>query len=167
MIMHAPLKWILWLLPLVWFTGCSAAPETNEVEKEVLATLITDYQLEYHEKDDQGRVIDLRLEGDRFDNDAMEYVRKFKMLIGLSLMRSSVTDAGMEKIQELKRLQRINLVSTAVTDLGLSYLEKMPSLQNVWLLETKTLTARGIDSLKSAVPGINVHVMNEPNKSTK
>jgi len=62
-------------------------------------------------------------------------------------------------------MERITLVGTKVTNRGLKALGKMPSLQQVWLDESKQLTSGGIAALQSMLPGVNVHVMNGPDKN--
>lgn len=152
----------LWAMALVG--GCGRAPEAN-LETAALSALLTEFKLEYHEKDEKGRVIDLRLEGPQFDDKALAHVARFPELEGLSLARSAVTDAGLEKLPVLKNLERITLIGTKVTNRGLKALGKMPSLQQVWLDESKQLTSSGIAALQAMLPGVNVHVMNRPDKN--
>jgi len=151
-------------LMLALVGGCGKAPEANP-ESAALNALLTEFKLEYHKKDEKGRVIDLRLEGPQFDDKALAHVAKFPELEGLSLARSAVTDAGLEKLPVLKNLERITLVGTKVTNRGLKAVGKMPALQQVWLDESKLLTAGGITTLQSMLPGVNVHVMNRPEKN--
>ncbi len=137
-------------------------PDPTIVEKDALAALETDYKLSYHKKNPEGRIIDMRLEGRQFDDAAIEHVRKCKLLDGLSLNGSSVTDNGMDKLQDLQRLTHIAFVNTGITDRGLSYLENIPTLRDIWLTENNRLTPTGIECLKKAVRGIRIHVMGRP-----
>ena len=126
-----------------------------------MAILEKDYDFKNYKIDDKGWVIEIRLEKQKYyDDGAMDQVRKFKKLKILSLGWSSVSDAGIDKIQDLKRIENLTIVSTPITDRGLAYLAKMPSLKNVWLTTSDNLTPAGVESLKKAVSGIRVHVMN-------
>ena len=111
---------------------------------------------------DKSRVERVELEGGHVTDEALDEIVKLKFLKELSLARSSVTDAGMLKLRELKRLNHLGITETRVSDVGLKHLESMPSLRYVWVCENDRLTKQGIGSLKRALPGINVYVMNNP-----
>src|SRR5438874_794509 len=72
-------------------------PSDLEREKIALDALTREYNLDYHEKDSDGYVIDLRLQGKQFDDKALDYAIEFKRLIGLSIRGSSITDDGLAK----------------------------------------------------------------------
>jgi hypothetical protein len=151
---------------LYLLAGCSAgSTKKNEVEEMALRSLVDNYKLEFHAKDENGRVIDLRLEGERFDDKALAIAGRFELLEGLSLAGSSVTDAGLESLPPLKNLQRMTIVGTRISDRGLIALGKMPALQNVWLHETPKMTISGVNRLKTRNPGVKIHVLNRPPKS--
>src|SRR5207245_3363223 len=111
--------------------------------------------------DDKLRVVQLDLEGRHVTDDALEEVIKLKYLKHLSLRDSSISDAGLSKLRALKRLEGLGITDTLATDQGLKHLEKMPSLRYVWVCETERLTKQGVASLRRALPGINVYIMNE------
>ncbi len=157
------LCWTAFLSSIV-LAGCSRGPALSAEEKQALAAL-ADYE-PIHEVDDKQRVVQLKLEGKFVTDEALDEARKLRHLRGLSLHNSSVTDVGVAKLKELKRLETLGLVDTSVTDKGLSHLEKMPTLRHVWVNESEKLTAGGIESLKRALPGVGVHVMNRPAKTS-
>jgi hypothetical protein len=102
------------------------------------------------------------LHGAHVDDPALDEVAKLPFLRRLSLNDSSITDSGLLKLRPLKRLENLSLTGTRVTDEGLEQLEKMPSLRNVYVFESEILTARGIESLRKALPNTKVSVMNDP-----
>ena len=71
-------------------------------EAAALKTLIDDYKLEWHKKDENGRVIDVHLEVPRYDDGALGVAGTFLQLEGMSIAWSRITDAGLEKLPVLK-----------------------------------------------------------------
>jgi hypothetical protein len=145
--------------------GCTKADPHPE-ETAALKTLIDDYKLEKHEKDSEGRVNILKLEGPQFDDSALVHAGKFPELRRLSVWKSAITDAGLEKLPVLKNLTNMNIIANGITDRGLLALRKQPSLKDVWLVETERVTAAGMASLKKTNPGVRLHVMNKPKNKT-
>ena len=153
------ISWLGFGLALALAGGCTKA-DPYPAETAALKTLIDDYKLEWHKKDENGRVIDVHLEGARYDDGALAIAGKFPELEGMSIARSGITDDGLEKLPVLKNLQMLNIMARGVTDRGLLALRtKMPSLKDVWLAETDKLTPAGMDSLKKTNPGVRIHVM--------
>lgn len=151
-------------LLLPW--GCSKRLEPREREQASLAALEKGYGLDgkNYRSDDRGWVVELSLDGEQFDDDALEHVKNFKMLRSLSLWKSSVTDSGVAKLQELKRLEKLILVWTKISDHSLSTLANMPSLRYVWLPKTGRLTHAAIDQFKSSGNDVKVWAVNLPPK---
>jgi hypothetical protein len=141
------------------------AAEKLAAEQKALEALLTDYKLSFHKLDDKGHVIDLRFEARRFDDKAMDYVRLFPYLEGISLAGSSVTDAGLAKIAELKRLERMNIMWTPITDQGLKHIAKINTMRDIWLNETDELTDEGIKFLEDR--SVRMHVQNRLSKKKK
>jgi prepilin-type processing-associated H-X9-DG protein len=156
--------WIGFSIALPIIGGCTKA-DPFSAETAALKTLIDDYKMEWSKKDESGRVIAVRLEGPRFNDQALAVAGTFKELEGISLSNSKITDEGLEKLPVLKILQRIRITGTGVTDRGLLAIRtRMPSLKQVWLNETDKLTPVGIDGLKKSNPSVSIHVENTPNK---
>jgi hypothetical protein len=65
----------------------------------------------------------------------------------LDLERTNVTDAGLEHLQGLTKLQWLGLAGTKVTDAGLERLRGLAKLQWLGLAETK-VTDAGLEHLK-------------------
>lgn len=108
--------------------------------------------------DEQGRVVELKLEGPHVDDKALVHVKSLLELKTLSLYGSSVTDGGLANLTEARRLEALGLGKTAVTRSGLGHLERLPALRWLWVTENKTLTPAQIEDFKKkAVPGITVY----------
>ena len=101
--------------------------EAHQLNRRYLLGRIGAYH-ETHKADENGRVIDVKLEGRQVDDLALDQVKNLSELRVLSLFGSSVTDAGVAKLSGLKYLDSLGLGKTPVTDHGLVYLEKMPCL---------------------------------------
>jgi hypothetical protein len=144
----------------------SKPKEPKALERSNLAALQAKYPLvsSGYKLDDEGWVVELSLEGEEYDDDAIDLVTKFKMLRSLSLWKSSISDAGVEKLQELKRLEKLILVWTKISDQSLHHLGNMPSLRYVWLPKTGYLTANAVDQYKPAAGGLRVWTVNLPPK---
>ena len=111
--------------------------------------------------DEQSHVVRVVLEGKQVTNKALDEVVKLPELRSLSLGNSSVTDAGLLKLRELTMLDSLGITNTPVTDAGLKHLEGMPSLRYIWVCENDKLTPQGIASLRDALNGVNVYIMNQ------
>jgi len=132
-------------------------------ETRVLRSL-EEYEIKYELDERTRRVVRVMLEGKQVTDDALDDVPKLTQLKRLSLHKSSVTDAGLAKLTDMRRLENIGLSETLVTDDGLKHLEKIHSLKNIWLTESDKLTSEGIESLRKALPGVRVNVMNNGGK---
>jgi hypothetical protein len=158
MIRHKGLCGVVLLLGvgLLALGGCNKKPKESP-DAPVLEALAA-----YGPKpvvNEQGRVVELKLEGPRVDDGALEHVKNLPELKSLSLYESSVTDGGLAKLAESNRLESLGLGKTAVTRRGLAHLERLPALRWVWVTEGKGLTAAQIDDFKKkAVPGITVYL---------
>jgi hypothetical protein len=139
--------------------GCRRDPAPIDAEQTALKVL--EVYVPRTMVDEEGHVINLKLEGPQVDDAAMEQVPHFTRLKSLSLAFAPVTDAGLAKVQELKRLEALGLVGTRVTDRGLSMLQKVVSLRQVWVRSNDRLTLAGIEALMRALPGISVYECKE------
>src|SRR6267143_4013562 len=72
--------------------------------------------------DNQGRVMDVTLDGAGVGDKALDSVRRLPALRRLSLYGSSVTDAGVAKLKDNRQLESLGLGATCVTDAGLVHL---------------------------------------------
>ncbi|HEX3315342.1 MAG TPA: hypothetical protein VHR72_10650, partial [Gemmataceae bacterium] len=122
--------------------GCTKT-DPFVAETAAVKTLTDDYKIKPPRKDEDGHVIDVNLEGKRFDDQALVAVGQFSHIEGMSIQGSAITDKGLEKLPVLKNLVRINIIARGVTDRGLAALQKMPSLKDVWLVDTDHLTPSG------------------------
>ena len=153
--------WLMLLPTLLLSTGCTGRPAEVDSEKEALKILASDYDAKVEEFDDKGRVVHLKLEGPQVTDAAVDQLVHFKMLKHVSLRDASVTDAAMQKLRENKRLSALGITGTRVTDKGLKSLVQVASLRYMWVLTNDRLTAAGVDSLKKALPGLSIYVMNK------
>ena len=96
--------WIGLSIALALVGGCTKS-DPFPAETAALKALIDDYKLKWHLLDQDGRVIDIRLEGPRYDDQAIALAGTFQQLEGISIARSSITDDGLEKLPVLKTVQ--------------------------------------------------------------
>jgi hypothetical protein len=68
-------------------------------------------------------------------------------VVGLSLARTKVTDAGLAALKPLQRLTFLDLTDTAITDAALKELKGFPQLATLILSRTK-VTDEGLAELK-------------------
>lgn len=106
--------------------------------------------------DNNGRVVELKLENKQLDEAAFEQLSKLTALRTLSLYGSSFSDASLESLEVVGQLQAIGLGATPVTDKGLSHLAKLPGLRFLWLNSRTAVTPKGIAELKKALPELTV-----------
>jgi len=136
--------------------GCRKKSEKETGDSKVLEALAP-----YNPRptlDEQGRVVELKLEGPQVDDKALGHVKNLAELKTLSLYGSSVTDGGLANLNEARRLEALGLGKTAVSRNGLTHLERLPALRWLWVTENKTLTPAQIEDFKKrAVPGVTVY----------
>ena len=148
--------------------GCSrSSSDPFPAETAALKKLTEEYKVKDPKKDEDGHVINLNLEGSRFDDEAIIAAGQFLQVQGMSIQGSAITDKGLEKLPPLKNLVRINIIARGVTDRGLAALAKMQSLKDVWLVENDHLTRSGMRNLEKSLPGIRLHVMNEKERKAE
>ena len=141
----------------VMSSGCGKPVKPINSTDAICLAALAPYH-ETHKADENGRVIDVKLEGRQVDDLALDQVKNLSELRVLSLFGSSVTDAGVAKLSGLKYLDSLGLGKTPVTDHGLVYLEKMPCLHYLWLNENPQITDQAVENLKKkALPGLTVY----------
>lgn len=84
-------------------------------------------------------------------------VAGFTNLSRLHLEKTKVTDAGLTHLSDLKYLSYLNLYGTAVSNAGLAHLETLNNLKSLYVWESN-VTAAGADSLRSALPEVDVNM---------
>jgi hypothetical protein len=136
-------------------SGCSS--KKSDVDDEKLLLGLSAFQPTV-EKNPEGRVIDIKLEGEHVTDAAIEEVIKFSELKRLSLYGSSVTDQGLQKLSSCRKLESLGLGRTKITRKGLRHLEPLPCLSWLWLNDTKNLTPAQIEDFrKKAVPALTIY----------
>ena len=88
----------------------------------------------------------LVLEGERWNDLALQYLPGLRGLRELTINRAQVSDAGLRYLEGLGQLQYLSLWRTNVTDDGLTQVKKLRHLQKLILCETK-ITDAGIEQL--------------------
>jgi len=136
-------------------TGCGARITIHAYDKAAMETL-KEYAPEY-KLDNNGRVVELKLENKQLDDTAFEQLGKLTALQGLSLYGSAFSDAGLEKLQAVGQLRALGLGATAVTDKGLAHLAALPQLRWLWLNGQQRVTQQGVEDLKQALPDLDVY----------
>jgi hypothetical protein len=135
--------------------GCQG-PTLHAVDKGPIEAL-----QQYRPKcqiNNDGRVIDLKLEGRRVPASALVEVGKLTELRKLSLYAAKLTDESLENLSGLGDLEALGLGATPISDQGLVHLEKLVSLHSVWLPKTTDkISEQRIEELKRALPGLVVY----------
>jgi hypothetical protein len=135
--------------------GCGREPELSSLDRPAIDSL-KPYSPVY-QLDNNGRVIDLALEGKQVGAAALEQVRHLTELRRLSLYGASVSDESLAHLKGLKRLEQLGLGATPITDKALGHLDKMACLCELWLPRQGKLTPQRIAQLRKALPGLIVH----------
>ena len=135
--------------------GCRKTPRLSRADRASLDALAS-YNPTY-ELDNQGRIIDLKLEGQHVDDRALEQVARLDALKHLSLYGASVSDKGLAKLRQ-NQLEALGLGGTRVTDQGLAHLEKMSSLRWLWVSRNDKITSKRLEGLQKALPGLTVYL---------
>jgi len=138
--------------------GCTSAPpaveQTPSVDEQVLAAL--DHCNPIYKLNADGQVINLHLNGRNVPASALVEVGKLKELQGVSLYAAQLTDDSLANLQSCTKLRSIGLGATPISDKGLVHLEKLQDLSNIWVPKARVST-EGVNALKNALPGLNVH----------
>ncbi|HBI42108.1 MAG TPA: hypothetical protein DDY78_04510 [Planctomycetales bacterium] len=142
---------------LVVHSGCGKPTKAVNSGDAICLAGLAPYH-DTHKIDENGRVIEVTLEGRQVDDAALIHLQNLSELRRLSLYGSSITDEGLTKLSGLKYLEGLGLGKTQITDHGLIHLEKMPSLHWVWLTEDPQITDQAVENLKKkALPGLTVY----------
>ncbi len=136
--------------------GCGRGPELSATDQAAIEAL-KPYSAVY-KLDNNGRVIDLKLEGRHVRPQALNEVRTLTELRQLSLYGASLTDDCLARIKGLSRLEGLGLGDTPISDQALAHLERMPSLRCLWLSKKGKVTAERVEQLKKALPGLTVYL---------
>ena len=118
-------------------------------------------------------VVALELQQTKVSDAGLAALAGFTKLRTLQLQNTALTDAGLKHLGKLVSLEVLNLYGTGVSDAGLQQLAGLKHLKKVYLWQSKVSTA-GADSLRSAIPGLDVnlglpdtpHPGADPNKET-
>ncbi len=92
-------------------------------------------------------VVGVRLSFTKVTDAELKELKELKGLQELNLWGTKVSDVGMKELKELKSLQLLDLNQTNVTDAGLKELKKLTNLQSLNLMYTK-VTDAGLKELK-------------------
>ena len=85
------------------------------------------------DRDPDGNVVRLQLDGLRLSADDFKSLSRVKTLRVLSLRRTNVTDADLRQLQSLPKLEYLVLTSTEVSDLAIDEIVKMPAVRTICL----------------------------------
>jgi hypothetical protein len=135
--------------------GCGREPELSSLDRPAIDSLKSYHPV--YQLNNNGRVVDLALEGEQVGAAALEEVRHLTELRRLSLYGASVTDESLANLKGLRRLEQLGLGATSITDKALGHLEKMACLSELWLPRQGKLTPKRIAQLRKALPGLTVY----------
>jgi hypothetical protein len=130
--------------------GADVAPDfLTRVERSEL--LVNDKAVDRVEKDEQGNIIRLRLDGMRLTSDDFRAIATIDSLQALSLRRTNVSDDDLAPLENLKSLRSLILTSTEVSDHAVPAIAKIPSLRSLCLGDVR-ISAEAVAELKEQRP---------------
>jgi serine/threonine protein kinase len=106
--------------------------------------------------DSTGRVVRIRLDGQRIPASVVDEVSKLTELRLVSLYAASLTDGSLEKLQTLSQLRSLGLGATPITEQGIAHLEPITTLRWLWLPK-ELVNTPAVDKLKAAIPELTVY----------
>ena len=145
-------------------TGCGAHVTDENISKLACLTKLTILDLSHSRLSDQrlkaiSSLRELQILSLGHSNVSDEGIKLLTTLplSQLVLTQCNVTDEGMKFIAEIHSLKHIDLTATDISDVGLAQLERLTSLKYVNITATPFITERGIQELRDAKPGIEIH----------
>lgn len=144
---------VLTLLSLL--PGCAREIRVHGYDKASLDALAP-YNPVYT-LDNNGRVIDLKLENKQLDDAAFDELAKLTALRALSLYGSSVTDHRLEKLISIGQLKQLGLGRTEITDDGLAHLAELPNLRHLWVSRGESVSDAAVAQLRAHNANLVVH----------
>jgi len=116
---------VLFSFCMICLAGCKGEVKIHIYDQAGLAALEA-FEPTYKLSDD-GRIIDLKLEGEKVTDEAVGHLAQLTELKGLSLYGSSITDNGLLPLRELGRLEALGVGKTKITDQGLAHISHIPN----------------------------------------
>lgn len=107
------------------------------------------------EKDDQGNIIHLWLDGMRLTSEDVRAIATIASLQRLSLRRTNVADGDLEHLQNLKSLKSLVLTGTEISDDAIPSVARIPSLRSLCLGDVR-ISPEAISELKKQRPGLSL-----------
>jgi hypothetical protein len=107
------------------------------------------------EKDEEGNIIRLRLDGMRLTQDDFRAVGKITSLRWLSLRGTNVAGDDLDHLQNLHRLENVVLTATGVTDEAVAGIAAITSLRSV-CLGNVPMTPEAVHRLKKLRPRLAI-----------
>jgi hypothetical protein len=89
------------------------------------------------ERDEEGRVVALFLDGVNLETGDIEIIISFRQLQRLSLSHTTISDRDLARLANLPRLQGLRLNYTAIGDDGVASLARFPKLKSVCMLQVQ------------------------------
>jgi hypothetical protein len=105
-------------------------------------------------------VIWVSLAGTGTTDKGLTHLRNFKHVTRLHLGNTLVTDAGLAQLKDLNYLESLNLIGTNISDEGIQQLSSLRNLRRIYLWKTH-VTSKGAESLKEALPNVEVNLGSE------
>jgi Leucine-rich repeat (LRR) protein len=99
----------------------------------------------------------LSLENANVSDLGIELLPDLPHLRCIDLDGTHITDKGMKRIAEFRNLEEIWIEGTQVSDVGLSVLYPLENLKFISILDCEHISKEGIERLRAAVPGVEVH----------
>jgi hypothetical protein len=99
------------------------------------------------ERDDEGRVVSLWLDGVELEAGDIDIIRSFKQLKRLSLSLTEISDDQLARLADLPRLEGLRLNHTAIGNNGVASLATFPKLKSVCMFRVPASPA-AVQALK-------------------
>lgn len=128
--------------PLLTVSCCGKTEDVTDASIAQLAVLANN-------------IYELDLARSRVGDGCCMELAKMKNLVKLDLRQTKVSNAGVKELAACKELRSLNLFDTDTGDYALNALVSLKKLERLYLYQTKA-TARGIERLKEAIPGVRV-----------
>jgi hypothetical protein len=93
------------------------------------------------ERDEEGRVVSLMLDGMQLEDGDVDMVRSFRHLKRLSVSYTTISDEELAILADLPRLEGLRLNYTAIGDNGVASLAKFPKLRSVCMFKVQASPA--------------------------
>jgi outer membrane protein assembly factor BamB/uncharacterized protein YjbI with pentapeptide repeats len=132
-------------------TSPPAAPETLPTSQADAVAAIKKLRGRVTLDKTSGEVVGVSLARTQVTDAGLVHLQGMTSLTGLSLVGTQITDAGLEQLKGRTSLTSLDLRGTQITDAGLVHLKGLTRLETLFLTHTQ-ITDAGLAEIKAALP---------------